>query len=123
MHSLHGAHKMAINNTQKNVINKKCELRDQIREALSASPNFEGTYFEIVGDCDLAFYVTDATGKRQVFQLSGSFKKNNTKLAGQRDVEEVMCDLLDAYEAKEEGRRCRVALAESNKKEKKANGK
>lgn len=117
---------MAINNTQRNVINKKNELREKIRQALAASPDFEGTYFEVVGDCDLAFYYTDEQGKRQVFQLSGSFKKNNTKLGGNREVEDVMCDLLDKYDEKLEGRRCREALAESKTKDKaktKANNK
>lgn len=111
---------MAINNTQKSVIAKKQELRDKIVNALRASEEFKDVdYFEVVGDCDIAFYIVDAAGKRQVFELSGSFKKANTKLAGQREVEDVMCDLIDAYEAKKEGRRCREALAASNKKEKK----
>ena len=111
---------MAINNTQKSVIAKKQELRGKIIEALRASEDFaEVDYFEVVGDCDIAFYIVDATGKKQVFELSGSFKKANTKLNGQREVEDVMCDLIDAYDAKLEGRRCREALAASNKKEKK----
>ena len=102
---------MAINNTQKDVIAKKVELRDKIIAALRASEDFaEVDYFEKVGDCDIAFYVVDGNGKKQVFELSGSFKKANTKLAGQREPEDVMCDLLDAYAAKEEGRRCREAL-------------
>jgi hypothetical protein len=67
----------------------------------------------------LAFYVTDANGKRQVFELSGSFKKANTKLNGQREPEDVMCDLLDAYEEKQESRRCREALAAQPKEKKK----
>jgi hypothetical protein len=111
---------MAINNTQKAVIAKKQELREKVINALRASEDFaEVDYFETVGDCDIAFYVVDGNGKRQVFELSGSFKKANTKLAGQRDPEDVMNDLLDAYDAKQEGRRCREALAASNKKEKK----
>jgi len=112
---------MAINNTQRSVIAKKQELRGMIINALQASEDFKDVeYFEIVGDCGIAFYITDAAGKKQVFELSGSFKKANTKLNGQREVEDVMCDLIDAYEAKQEGRRCREALAASNKKEKKA---
>lgn len=112
---------MAINNTQKNVIAKKQELRGKIAQALRDSELFSDIdFFEVVGDCDLAFYVTDAAGKRQVFELSGSFKKANTKLSGQREPEDIMCDLLDAYEAKQEGRRCREALAAKEpKKEKK----
>ena len=110
---------MAINNTQKSVIAKKQELRGKIIQALRDSEEFaEVDYFEVVGDCDIAFYIVDATGKRQVFQLSGSFKKANTKLNGQREVEEVMCDLIDAYEAKQEVRRCREALAASKKENK-----
>ena len=110
---------MAINNTQKSVIAKKQELRSLIINALRASEDFKDVdYFEVVGDCDIAFYIVDATGKRQVFELSGSFKKANTKLNGQREVEDVMCDLLDAYEAKQEGRRCREALAASTSKKK-----
>lgn len=112
---------MAINNTQKSVIAKKQELRGKIIEALRGSELFADVdYFEVVGDCDIAFYVTDAAGKRQVFELSGSFKKANTKLNGQREVEDIMCDLIDAYDAKQEGRRCREALAASDKKDKKA---
>jgi len=108
---------MAINNTQKNIIAKKQELRDKIAQALRNSELFaEVEFFEVVGDCDLAFYVTDGNGKRQVFELSGSFKKANTKLAGQREPEDIMCDLLDAYDAKQEGRRCREALAASKSK-------
>lgn len=110
---------MAINNTQINVINKKRELRESIKNALMASEDFKDVYFEVVGDCDLAFYVIDASGKKQVFQLAGSFKKNNTKLAGQREAEDVMCDLIDKYDAKLEDRRCREALAASNKADKK----
>ena len=112
---------MAINNTQKAIIAKKQELREKVIAALRASEDFKDVdYFETVGDCDIAFYVVDGNGKRQVFELSGSFKKANTKLAGQRDPEDVMNDLLDAYDAKQEGRRCREAFAASNKKEKKA---
>ena len=112
---------MAINNTQKSVIAKKQELRGKVIEALRASELFsEVDYFEVVGDCDIAFYIVDASGKKQVFELSGSFKKANTKLNGQREVEDVMCDLIDAYDAKLEGRRCREALAASNKKERKS---
>ena len=106
---------MAINNTQKSVINKKRELRALIKEALESSPNFQDVYFEVVGDCDIAFYVTNDKGIKQVFELSGSFKKNNTKLGGDREAEDVMCDLLDKYDAKLEDRRCREALAASNK--------
>ena len=111
---------MAINNTQKNIIAKKQELRGKIAQALRDSELFaEVEFFEVVGDCDLAFYVTDAAGKRQVFELSGSFKKANTKLNGQREPEDIMCDLLDAYDAKQEGRRCREALAAQPKDKKK----
>ena len=111
---------MAINNTQKNVIAKKQELREKIIAALRASEDFQDVdYFEVVGDCDIAFYIVDGNGKKQVFELSGSFKKANTKLAGQRDPEDVMNDLLDAYEAKQEGRRCREALAASQPKKNK----
>lgn len=112
---------MAINNTQKAVINKKQELRNKIIAALRASEEFaEVEYFETVGDCDIAFYVVDGNGKRQVFELSGSFKKANTKLNGNREPEDIMCDLLDDYENKLEGRRCREALAAKEpKKEKK----
>lgn len=103
---------MAINNTQKSVIAKKIVLRGKIEQALRESGLFgDDVVFEVVGDCDLAFYVTDDQGKRYVFELSGSFKKNNTKLSGAREVEDVMCDLLDAYDAKQEARRCREALA------------
>ena len=109
---------MPINNTQKSVIAKKQELRDSIINALRASEDFVNVdFFEVVGDCDIAFYITDAAGKRQVFELSGSFKKANTKLNGQREPEDIMCDLIDAYDAKNEGRRCREALAESAKAE------
>lgn len=115
---------MAINNTQKSVIAKKQELRGMIINALRASEDFKDVdYFEVVGDCDIAFYIVDAAGKRQVFELSGSFKKANTKLNGQREVEDVMCDLIDAYEAKQEGRRCREALAASSKKKNKEDNK
>jgi hypothetical protein len=108
---------MAINNTQKNIIAKKQELRGKIIAALRASEDFADVdFFETVGDCDIAFYVVDGNGKRQVFELSGSFKKANTKLNGNREPEDVMCDLLDAYEAKQEGRRCREALAASKPK-------
>ena len=87
---------MAINNTQKAVIAKKVELRDKIIAALRASEDFaEVDYFEKVGDCDIA---------------------------GQREPEDVMCDLLDAYAAKEEGRRCREALHAKEEKKVK-NGK
>lgn len=111
---------MAINNTQKNVIAKKQELREKIIAALRASEEFQDVdYFEVVGDCDIAFYIIDGNGKKQVFELSGSFKKANTKLAGQRDPEDVMNDLLDAYDAKQEGRRCREALAASKPKKNK----
>ena len=111
---------MAINNTQKNVIAKKQELREKIIAALRASEDFQNVdYFETVGDCDIAFYIVDGNGKKQVFELSGSFKKANTKLAGQRDPEDVMNDLLDAYDAKQEGRRCREALAASKPKKSK----
>lgn len=111
---------MAINNTQKMVIAKKQELRDMIIDALKGSEHFANVdYFEVVGDCDIAFYVVDGNGKRQVFELSGSFKKANTKLAGQREPEDVMNDLLDAYDAKQEGRRCREALAATSKDKKK----
>ena len=110
---------MAINNTQKSVIAKKQELRGKIIEALRGSGLFDDVeYFEVVGDCDIAFYLVDTSGKKQVFELSGSFKKANTKLNGQREVEDIMCDLIDAYDAKLEGRRCREALAASNKKNK-----
>lgn len=113
---------MAINNTQKNIIAKKQELRSKIAQALRDSELFTDVeFFEVVGDCDLAFYVTDAAGKRQVFELSGSFKKANTKLNGQREPEDIMCDLLDAYDAKQEGRRCREALAAQSKDKKKSN--
>jgi len=108
---------MAINNTQKNVIAKKQELCSKIIAALRASEEFADVdYFEVVGDCNIAFYVVDGSGKKQVFELSGSFKKANTKLSANREPEDIMCDLLDAYEAKQEGRRCREALAASSKK-------
>ena len=111
---------MAINNTQKNVIAKKQELRNKIITALRNSEEFaEVDYFESVGDCDIAFYVTDGNGKRQVFEIKGSFKKANTKLKGEREPEDVMCDLLDAYEEKIEARRCREALAAQPKDKKK----
>jgi len=111
---------MAINNTQKMVIAKKQEIREKIIAALRASEDFKDVdYFEIVGDCDIAFYMIDGNGRKQVFELSGSFKKANTKLAGQREPEDVMNDLLDAYDAKQEGRRCREALAASSKDKKK----
>lgn len=108
---------MAINNTQKSVINKKRELRERISQALIESGLFpEVDVFEVVGDCDLAFYVVNDKGQKQVFQLSGSFKKNNTKLGGNRESEDVMCDLLDKYDAKLEDRRCKEALAASTPK-------
>ena len=111
---------MAINNTQKSIIAKKQELRGKIAQALRDSELFADVdVFEVVGDCDLAFYVTDGNGKRQVFELSGSFKKANTKLRGEREPEDVMCDLLDEYDAKQEGRRCREALAAKEPKTKK----
>lgn len=102
---------MAINNTQKSVIEKKKQLRDKVIAALRNSEEFSNVeFFEIVGDCNIAFYVVDGNGRKQVFELAGSFKKANTKMAGQREPEQVMCDLLDKYDAKEEGRRCREAL-------------
>lgn len=114
---------MAINNTQRNVINRKRELRARVIQALQESGLFpEVDVFEIVGDCDIAFYQTDEKGRKQVFQLSGSFKKNNTKIGGNRESEDVMCDLLDKYDAKLEDRRCKEALAAStSKKSKKKN--
>lgn len=108
---------MAINNTQKNIIAKKQELCSKIVMALRASKDFADVdYFEVVGDCNIAFYVIDGNGKRQVFELAGSFKKASNKASGSREPEDIMCDLLDAYEAKQEGRRCREALAVSKPK-------
>lgn len=84
------------NNTQKAIIEAKKSIRDVLTKALG-----ETYVCEIVGDCDVAFYYTVKDVKR-VFKLSGSFCNSKGD-----EPENVMCDLLDAYEAKEEARRCK----------------
>ena len=102
------------NNTQKSIIDAKISFRATLIKALEDAGIGP---VEIVGDCDVAFYM-NVGEKKQVFTLKGSFKKNNTKLSGPRDPEDVMCDLIDGYAEKQEGRRCAAALREKEKKEK-----
>ncbi len=88
------------NNTQKCIIEEKKLIRQQLESVLHSL----NVPYEVVGDCDLAFYHT-LNGKKRVFKLSGSFCNCNTKTKGVRDAEDVMCDLLDEYEDKQFSRK------------------
>lgn len=90
--------------------NYKQDKRTQLAQLLVESGVFgENAVMEVVGDGDLAVYDTIA-GVRKVVVLSLSIKRGNTKYHSNRDPEDVMCDLIDGYAAKQEAKRCAAAV-------------